>query len=239
MNPFTALLKVQRHDTTVDQLNHRRSTLPERAVVAERNDQLAAIDAQLASVGEQRSVLQRSLKRIEDDVASVDAKATEEENRLYSGSITAAKELQALQEEIDALKRRKRSLEDDELEIMERLEPVDAEAARLEADRSELAASLEEAEEALAVAEAAVDSELAEVTSQRQEAVDEVGDDALLAGYEALRAQLGGIAIAPLTESGTCGGCHLALSAVERDRIRHLPADAKVTCEECGRLLVR
>ena len=36
-----------------------------------------------------------------------------------------------------------------------------------------------------------------------------------------------------------CGGCHLTLSAVELDRIRHQPGDAVVLCEECGRLLVR
>ena len=36
-----------------------------------------------------------------------------------------------------------------------------------------------------------------------------------------------------------CGGCHLTLSAVELDRIRHAPPDEMVFCGECGRLLVR
>ena len=34
-------------------------------------------------------------------------------------------------------------------------------------------------------------------------------------------------------------GCHLALSAMELDRIRHAPPDVVCHCEECGRILVR
>jgi uncharacterized protein len=52
-----------------------------------------------------------------------------------------------------------------------------------------------------------------------------------------LRHDLGGIAVARLVGTN-CGGCHLTLSAVELDRIRHEPGDAVVICEECGRLLV-
>jgi predicted nucleic acid-binding Zn-ribbon protein len=59
-----------------------------------------------------------------------------------------------------------------------------------------------------------------------------------LADYEQLRDQFGGVGIARL-EGNHCGGCHLALSAVEVDRVRKLPGDARVVCEECGRLLVR
>lgn len=239
MSAFDALLTVQRHDTTADQLRHRRATLPERAAVADQTARLAAIDEQLAVVAEQRDTLARSQKRLDDDVASIDAKIADEEAKLYSGSVSAARELQALQEEIEALRRRKRSLEDDEIEIMERLEPVEAEAGRLEAERRDVAAGLASAADALAAAEAEVDGELDEVVARRGEAVGTVGDDALVAEYEALRGQLGGVAVAPLTDSGACGGCHLVLSAMERDRIKKLPADARVTCEECGRLLVR
>ena len=36
-----------------------------------------------------------------------------------------------------------------------------------------------------------------------------------------------------------CEGCHLTLSAVDVDRIRHLPPDEHAYCTECNRLLVR
>jgi uncharacterized protein len=59
----------------------------------------------------------------------------------------------------------------------------------------------------------------------------------LLATYERLRARLGGVGVARLV--GThCDGCHLTLSAVELDRVRHLPDGEVYTCEQCGRILV-
>jgi predicted nucleic acid-binding Zn-ribbon protein len=44
---------------------------------------------------------------------------------------------------------------------------------------------------------------------------------------------------AALLVNGRCGGCHLALPATEVDRLRKLPADALVRCEQCERILVR
>ena len=47
-----------------------------------------------------------------------------------------------------------------------------------------------------------------------------------------------GVAVARLVGSH-CDGCHLTLPAMELDRIRHLPEGELVTCEQCGRILVR
>ena len=59
-----------------------------------------------------------------------------------------------------------------------------------------------------------------------------------MTAYESLRADLGGVAVARLIGS-TCDGCHLDLSAVAFDRVKKLPDDAVVTCDQCGRLLIR
>ena len=60
----------------------------------------------------------------------------------------------------------------------------------------------------------------------------------MLASYEELREQFGGQPVARLV-GANCDGCHIQLSAVAVDRIGKMPEDAVVTCEECGRLLVR
>jgi hypothetical protein len=39
--------------------------------------------------------------------------------------------------------------------------------------------------------------------------------------------------------AGSCSGCHLTLPAMEVDRIRKAPADEVITCDQCGRILVR
>jgi uncharacterized protein len=106
------------------------------------------------------------------------------------------------------------------------------------ADRgSGLEADIERIGAAVAAAEAEIDRELGEVAARRNAIAGEL-DPSLLERYEQLRHDLGGIAVARLVGSN-CGGCHLTLSAVELDRIRHEPADTVVLCEECGRLLVR
>ncbi len=45
VGPLARLLDVQDHDTVVDQLRHRRATLPERAELANVDRQLGALDA--------------------------------------------------------------------------------------------------------------------------------------------------------------------------------------------------
>ena len=56
--------------------------------------------------------------------------AEEMNKRLYSGSIASPRELQAMQADIDMLLRRRSDLEDEELEVMEKREGLDADLAK-------------------------------------------------------------------------------------------------------------
>lgn len=234
--PLERLLVVQQHDTEADQLRHRLSALPERARLDAKLADIAAIEAQAATLSERRGAIGRDLKRLEDEVAVVEARRAETDAKLYGGAVNAARELQALQDELASLKRRQTSLEDDELELMEAAEPLDADLERLAAEQ---AAADEEATAltaALAEAEATVSADLERTLAARAASVEGI-DEELLTEYDRLRSQLGGIAVARLVGT-SCGGCHLSLSAVEVDHIRKTPPGAMVHCEECGRILV-
>jgi predicted nucleic acid-binding Zn-ribbon protein len=236
MSRWEQLLVVQELDTTVDQLRHRLRTLPERAELEQLALRRTAIESELAREADRRDELRRSQRRLEDEIATINDKIVHDDKALYAGGITAPKDLQALQDEIASLQRRVRSLEDDELEIMELAEPVDAEMARLEAERTALDADSDRLVTAIAEAEIAIEGELVTEQAARDAAVSDVPPD-MVSEYEQLRPQFGGIAIARLV-GHSCGGCHLALSAVEIDRIKKLGADDPAHCEECGRLLV-
>lgn len=237
MTRWNQLLLVQQHDTTVDQLNHRLRTLPERAELGELGDRITTVEADIARNRARRDDLTRSQRRLEDEIATLGEKIASEDKALYAGAITAPRDLQALQDEIGSLQRRVRTLEDEELEIMELAEPVDAEHEQLTAERERLDAESNRLIAAIAEAESAIEVDLGAEQAGRQEAAEGIGAD-LLGEYEGLRRRLGGIAVAPLVGS-SCGGCHLTLSAVEVDRIKKLDADEPAHCEECGRLLVR
>jgi predicted nucleic acid-binding Zn-ribbon protein len=237
MSRWDALLAVQDHDTHVTQLTHRRSTLPARAELTEAMAELTRLEQRAAEVEAERHELARLQQRLEDDISSINDKAAQHDKTLYSGTIGNPRELQALQDEIAALKRRVSQLEDQELELMEKIEPLDAELARLAAERSALDDRAAGLRVQIAEDEVAIDAELETVRAEREALLPQVEPE-LLAEYAQLRTQAGGIAIARLV-GGSCGGCHLALSAMEIDRIKKLPPEEPVHCEECGRLLAR
>jgi predicted nucleic acid-binding Zn-ribbon protein len=219
------------------QLTRRLETLPERAQLSELSLEVATVDAQLAAVKERRDDLSRGQQRLEDEIASLNARATQAESQLYSGAVTNPRELQALQDDVASIRRRIVHLEDDELEIMELSEPVEAELAQLVADRERIETETNRLTDDLVAAEAEIATEIAAVREERDKEAAGVPSE-LWDEYDTLRARHGGIAIARLVGT-TCQGCYLRLSAVEIDRIRRLDADEPVHCEECGRLLVR
>lgn len=232
-----ALLAVQAIDTHADQLRHRREHLPARADLAATQAQLAELERRAGAVRAERRELSAAEKRLEDEIAMVRDKAKQADAKLYSGTVNVPRELTALQDDIESLQRRQRQLEDEELELMEQGEPLDAQLAVFDAQQATLD---EQAAASLAVIteeEAAIDAELAALDAQRADAVAPVPAD-LLTLYDKLRRGLGGIAVARL-HGNRCDGCHLTLSAVDVDRIRHEPDDVLVQCTECGRILVR
>jgi hypothetical protein len=237
MSAFDSLLDLQAHDTAADQYRHRRANLPERTELATVEKSVATLDTDIARMTGERDTLAREQRRIEDDASAIEAKAAKEDARLYSGTVTAAKELQAIQDEIAALRRRQSTLEDDVLELMVQIEPLDAQLATLGSQREVLGADADRIRERLHDAEAVIDEQLTVVMGER-DALAESVPAPTLAEYEALRSRLGGVAVARL-EAGSCRGCHLQLSAVELDRIKKLPRDEMVHCEECGRILIR
>ncbi len=237
MSDLDHLLDLQANDTTADQLRHRRETLPERARLVELDERHRALEQETAEPRAERDRLAREQKRLEDEVATVEEKAASVDRQLYGGGVTSPKEAQALQADLESLKRRQSQLEDMVLEVMEQLEPVEAALAESDAALGQVATERAQVEAALADAEQAVEAELAQVTAARAELAAQVPTE-LLAEYERLRPQMGGIAVARLS-GPTCQGCHLTLAAAEVDEIRRRPADALVHCPDCGRLLVR
>lgn len=237
MSRWDALLAVQEHDTTADQIQHRLRNLAARADLDRAMTDLVALESDVTEVEGSKRELDRSQQRLEDEISLLRDKATEHDTTLYSGTIANPRELQALQDEIAALRRRIGQLEDQELEVMEQIEPLDARLAELADGRKRLDEDAAGLRAAIAEQQVELEAELVAVRARREDAASAV-DAQLLAEYDTLRPKLGGIAIARLV-GGSCGGCHLALPAVEVDRLRHLPPEEPARCEECGRLLAR
>lgn len=239
-SPLEALLDVQSHDTAIDRLRHQRDALSERDALVTAEAQIADAERRLADLAARRAEVDAQERRLGDEVATIAAKADEVNTSLYSGTIESPKELQAMQADIDQLRRHQRAIEDREIEAMESREALDTELAELQAGRSELGTTAERLGSSLREQELAIDAQLrAEIASR--DALGAALPAEVMTMYEKCRAAAGGIGAARLVGM-TCQGCHLTIPSTEVDRMRREAHGGAVTavafCDNCGAILV-
>lgn len=230
------LLDLQQLDTRLQQLAHARTRIPQQAELEQAQARLRSVQDAMVMAQTQVADVERELARAEADVQQVRDRAARDQSRLDSGQ-GSAKDMQAFQHEIESLARRQATLEDVELEIMERAEEVRARRDAATADEPAALAEVERLTAELAEATADIDAQQREVSGPREALLAEI-DDALLALYDRVRAQSGGLGAAAL-RARRCGGCQLELNPVELNRIAGAPEDEVLRCEECRRILVR
>jgi predicted nucleic acid-binding Zn-ribbon protein len=233
---FDDLLALQDHDLALDRLRHRRATLPERDQIAALESTVTRVEAELATLRRDLAAVAGEERRFEDEARSAAQHAADLDAKLYSGVITAPKELQALQADVEQVRRRQSTVEDHQLAAMERREPLEAQVAERDATLATTSVQLVAVRDALAVAEAAIDAEAAIELAGRQ-ALAAALDPALLADYERCRVNTKGAGAARLVGT-TCQGCHLVIPSTEVAEIRKAPAGTISHCDNCGCILV-
>lgn len=230
------LLALQEHDLALDRLRHRHATLPERATVAAGETRAADLAVECTSVGVERDAVAADERRLDDEATALAGQAAAAEAKLYSGEISSPRELQALQADVESLRRHQRDVEDRQITVMERREPLDARMVALEAEAATVESDLVAARAALAAAQALVDGEIAVEVDARAASATGVTAD-LMAEYERCRSKAKGVGAARLV-AGTCQGCHLSIPATEVDRLRRHADDEISHCDNCGCILV-
>ncbi len=232
-----ALFAVQDEDVARGQLEHRRSHLPERTALDEAEVARQATVTEVGRIGLERLDHARRQKRYEGEVVAVESRLADLDGKLYGGAITSPKEATSIQDEMVHLRKRQDDLEGQVLEIMELIEPFDAELLALAAIGESQDAILAEARALLDETEAAIVDDLAASAERRSAAVAEVSDE-VLARYEKGRPSFGSSAVVRFSGSD-CSGCPYSMPAVEVDRVKSMEAGTLTDCSECGRLVVR
>ena len=232
-----ALFAVQEEDVVRGQLEHRRSHLPERTALGEAETARQATAAEVERIGLERLEHARRQQRYEGEVVAVEARLADLDGMLYGGAITSPKEATSLQGEMGHLRKRQDDLEGQVLEIMELIEPLDAELMALAAIGKSQDAILAEARVLLDETEAAIVADLAASSERRSAAVAEVPDE-VVDRYEKGRPSFGSSAVVRFS-GFDCSGCPYSMPAVEADRVKSMEAGTLTDCSECGRLVVR
>ena len=230
------LLDLAAEDVALTQLAHRRATMPEAAAVETAQQAERTFAGDVVRAETEVKDLGREVKRLESDVDTVRQRETKDQRLLDSGSVSP-KELTNLQHELDSLKRRQTDLEDQELELMERLEVAEAALATAQGGLATAKADLERAEQLRDDAAA----DIADGTTRHEAARAAVAGEispALLTLYDRIRKQTGTTGAAPL-KARQCQGCRIELYGNELAAVRNADPHEVVRCENCGRILVR
>jgi uncharacterized protein len=230
MNQSSQLYQVQKIDTALDQTNAR---LGEINRIIESDQSVQTAQDLLSSAMESTQSTRRSLTLIEDAVKAVEIKIQLSEASLYGGKISNPKELQDLQNEITALKRRLASLEDDQLEAMLAFEDAETQLSEANKNLNEVKATFASQQASLLGEQ----SQLLKIAERLQAERDATVQSILpenMEFYERLRRQKRGLAVV-MVEDGTCSGCGSSIRPAERQLARS--PSQMLPCSSCGRIL--
>ena len=228
------LLDLQELDNHLAQVTKKSKNLPEAATLEELSTELAsAKESQREKLGIVDE-LAAEVKRSESDVEMVQARIAKDTERLDHTS--SAKDAQGLEHEIQSLRERLSSLEEVELEDMERLEQAEAELSGADQAVTELMSRVDEATQALDAAKAELEADYQATTAKRTALAADIPSD-LLALYEKQRERYG--FGASLLQRGISSASGVALTESDLAQVRAAAPDDVVLCPDSNAILVR
>ncbi|WP_314308462.1 hypothetical protein [Actinomyces johnsonii] len=230
------LIDLQDIDSRLARLRHERKHLPvlgriESVIERLKTNKREAIQADVA-LSEAKTRVTRS----EDEVGQVVRRAEVLRERLHSGN-SAARDLSAIQGEIDQLGQRQSALEEAQIAAMEALDSAREESERLKQEESDIRVAGRELTAKRDAEFARLDQEIDSLEKQRADLAGTV-EAALLSDYEAVRASTGGLGAVALRGRAVEGGA-VEISPQELARIVAAPQDQVIHAEENDVIVVR
>jgi predicted nucleic acid-binding Zn-ribbon protein len=228
------LLDLQKLDTTLQQLAHKARNLPEIAVLATIDADAVRLRSRLASEQGALEDAEVELRRIESDVAVVEARVARDRQRLASTS--AVKDVQALEGELTALARRTSDLEDLQMDVMERVESLGAVARLTQSELDQIDGRRTDAMTSRDESLAGLERERAQVAADRETIAARIPAD-LLALYERQRERYG--VGASLLRGGVSSASGVTLTGSDLAAVRSASAYDVLLCPDSNAVLVR
>lgn len=231
---LTALLDLADTDAAIRRLTVALDDLPENRQLAEIDQQVEQLRGRRGDLGLERDEAAATMRTHERTTSHLRARLDEEQQRMYQGQITNAKQLSKLEAEIAAVQGKIDEQETAELEAMEEMEAHEAMIADIDRQIEELADQREVTEQARDEAAAGMVAEVAEREVARDRYRDAVPDE-LLATYDDAARRHRGNAVGRLDDN-SCSACGIRLSYADLNALLEGPPLS--TCPSCGRLIV-
>lgn len=225
-----ALFQLQRVDLEIDRLIAEQQAL---ASSLQSPSTLKKLRSEYSIAQQQLAGGLQAQKEAEWALEDLEQRLKQQEQRLYDGRVTSAKELNALQQEVQHLRAQQARQEEMTLEIMEAAESLREAAARKEQAVHEAENVWEQATAAGAARRVELEGRLQELRERRTQLAVAL-DDELVRRYEGLRKTRQGRVVSKI-EQNSCQWCRVILTPSELQRVR--VSSELQTCSNCGRIL--
>ena len=198
-------------------------------------DFTAVQDAQQLLVKSQNIAKQARINQetLEFELNKVQNKLRVDTERLYSGRITNARELQDLQAETESLKRHISTLEDKLLEAMLEREEADEDAAEAKQKFEQISEQFSSSQQNLTEEQSALTARNTEITVLIEDLHQQI-PASILDTYEYLKPRTANIPVARL-KGEICGICGIEVIKPMQQKARR---DEEAYCGGCHRMLV-
>ncbi|MCY4652835.1 MAG: C4-type zinc ribbon domain-containing protein [Dehalococcoidia bacterium] len=226
------LYDLQQLDWDIQKLEEELTDI--RARVADDSRRLTA-KRQLDALETRLADLARPRRQTENNIEDIELRIAEIDGRLYDGSVTNPRELEAYQEERTNMSGSRSDEEDKLLELMIETDDTQALLDKAREIFERIDGERERELESLKARHAEVSSELPDFKERRGELVSEQAP-MTLAIYEQVRKLRGGQGAALVDRRGLCQGCRLVIPTTELQRVR--AGDQVVQCGSCSRILI-
>lgn len=173
-SPVRKLLAVQATDTEIAMLRQQYETMPERTAHEATSAKLQQASELQTKIGDHLAGLDDEQKRAEQEIDEANNRLDESNTRLYSGEITGLRAIEALQEQIAALKRHRQVSEEIILDVINRRDSVVEKRDLVNAKHTEITEQFEQQTEELKSEESKLEAEIAVLLQTRQGQVAEI-----------------------------------------------------------------
>ena len=228
------LMRLAATDAELRRLHRQLDALPEQQQLDALLTEVTAFQERRGDLGLDRDAAQADAAKQDKQVDQLRLRLEAEQQRLYGGDITNAKELQSVRAEIESVERRIDEHEGLELEAMERVEQIEREISDLDAQISRAQEQMAELEAARDAAAKTILVEIAEHEVARDAQRDKLPPE-LQTQYDAAAARYQGTAVGEL-DGDRCTACGISLSYADVNALVEGPS--LTTCPSCGRLMV-
>lgn len=230
MNRAKQLYALQEIDL---EMQRKTETLTGVTTQLGKDAELIAARAILDAAVKHLAELERQQRTGEWEVQELSAKIAAEEKKMVGGSVKNPRELMTLQQETDALKKKRAEREDRLLATMLDVDDAEKDVNHKRGELEAVERGWQEDQQRLSLDRAGLEAELVGLAQKRELALHETEREAL-GVYEGLRQAKQGLAVARVVR-GRCEGCRISLPMSVQQRAR--TGLELATCSNCGRIL--